>query len=490
MLERFLEGSRERRLAAARGRSGNREDGALANGGRGRRRARLPRAPRATRRERAEALPCRAGRPAPGAVRRAPAGASGPAASRPRLGAAARGLGRDRRSADDRGRAAPALELLGARAPVLVAIDDIQWLDRSSERALAFAVRRLPPRVGLLLSRRAQPRRAAARAGVVAARPPPAPPLLGPLSSRSLLTCRASVRRGTAPPDLVRLFAASAGIRSSRGARGRSSQRPRSSRSLTRSRARAAQRARLGAARGLLARAARRSSSSRRSADTGARGRDARRPGGTREALLEAEDAASSRAAPSDSVFTHPLVASTVYASASRPRRQRLHERLAPSSRIPRSVDGTGAERARRTSGSRRARRGGGGRGEARRAGRRCRALRSGAHPDAAGSTTALTRRAVGGAGPARLGRSRSRHRWLTRRSRPRTGHGRAELLLLLSEIDWLHDPGSVGPLLQDALLEATANRRLQGRIHAKIAALAIASSRPPSSIARRRWRS
>jgi predicted ATPase len=36
-----------------------------------------------------------------------------------------------------------ALEALAERTPVLVAIDDLQWLDPSSERALAFAVRRL-----------------------------------------------------------------------------------------------------------------------------------------------------------------------------------------------------------------------------------------------------------------------------------------------------------------------------------------------------------
>ncbi len=44
---------------------------------------------------------------------------------------------------------------LAARAPVLVAVDDLQWLDRSSGDVLAFAARRLGHvRVGFLLARR------------------------------------------------------------------------------------------------------------------------------------------------------------------------------------------------------------------------------------------------------------------------------------------------------------------------------------------------
>lgn len=47
-----------------------------------------------------------------------------------------------------------ALGALAADTPVLVAVDDAQWLDAASERALAFAARRLPLNVGLLLTRR------------------------------------------------------------------------------------------------------------------------------------------------------------------------------------------------------------------------------------------------------------------------------------------------------------------------------------------------
>ena len=47
------------------------------------------------------------------------------------------------------------LQLLGEREPVLVAVDDVQWLDPSSLSALAFAVRRLATsRVLVLLARR------------------------------------------------------------------------------------------------------------------------------------------------------------------------------------------------------------------------------------------------------------------------------------------------------------------------------------------------
>ena len=42
-------------------------------------------------------------------------------------------------------------------AGVVVAVDDVQWLDPASAEALSFAARRLPPRVGLLLTRRGDP---------------------------------------------------------------------------------------------------------------------------------------------------------------------------------------------------------------------------------------------------------------------------------------------------------------------------------------------
>src|SRR5918995_998629 len=48
------------------------------------------------------------------------------------------------------------LTVLAAEGPLIVGIDDVQWLDAASERALAFAVRRLPRQLALLLTRRAE----------------------------------------------------------------------------------------------------------------------------------------------------------------------------------------------------------------------------------------------------------------------------------------------------------------------------------------------
>jgi DNA-binding CsgD family transcriptional regulator len=47
-----------------------------------------------------------------------------------------------------------ALEILAADEPLLLAVDDVQWLDRSSDSALSFALRRVDKRVVLLVARR------------------------------------------------------------------------------------------------------------------------------------------------------------------------------------------------------------------------------------------------------------------------------------------------------------------------------------------------
>jgi ATP/maltotriose-dependent transcriptional regulator MalT len=46
------------------------------------------------------------------------------------------------------------LATLARRDPLLLAIDDEQWVDGASRRALGFAVRRLPPRAGIIVARR------------------------------------------------------------------------------------------------------------------------------------------------------------------------------------------------------------------------------------------------------------------------------------------------------------------------------------------------
>jgi predicted ATPase len=49
------------------------------------------------------------------------------------------------------------LNALVEKRAVLLAVDDVQWLDAASAQALAFALRRLPPRVGVLLAGRSEP---------------------------------------------------------------------------------------------------------------------------------------------------------------------------------------------------------------------------------------------------------------------------------------------------------------------------------------------
>ena len=42
------------------------------------------------------------------------------------------------------------------KSAVLLAVDDVQWLDSASAESLAFALRRLPPKVGVLLAHRVE----------------------------------------------------------------------------------------------------------------------------------------------------------------------------------------------------------------------------------------------------------------------------------------------------------------------------------------------
>src|SRR5262245_54344561 len=51
------------------------------------------------------------------------------------------------------------VERLSERAPVVIAIDDLQWLDQSSQAAVGFVARRLRGRAGLLVTERTEPDR-------------------------------------------------------------------------------------------------------------------------------------------------------------------------------------------------------------------------------------------------------------------------------------------------------------------------------------------
>jgi predicted ATPase len=63
------------------------------------------------------------------------------------------------------------VECLAADTPVLVAIDDVQWLDASSRAAVQFAVRRLKGRVGVLVTARSSATDTAAASWLQLSRP-------------------------------------------------------------------------------------------------------------------------------------------------------------------------------------------------------------------------------------------------------------------------------------------------------------------------------
>ncbi|MDY6999439.1 MAG: LuxR C-terminal-related transcriptional regulator [Actinomycetota bacterium] len=76
---------------------------------------------------------------------------------------------------------------LAARSPVLVAVDDIPWVDRSTRDVLAFAVRRVTGPVGVLVTERTRPDTASASSWLRLLRPESVQTLtMGPLSLGSL----------------------------------------------------------------------------------------------------------------------------------------------------------------------------------------------------------------------------------------------------------------------------------------------------------------
>ena len=46
------------------------------------------------------------------------------------------------------------MTILASREPLVIVIDDAQWLDPASGRAIEFVSRRLPPRVGIVVAHR------------------------------------------------------------------------------------------------------------------------------------------------------------------------------------------------------------------------------------------------------------------------------------------------------------------------------------------------
>jgi DNA-binding CsgD family transcriptional regulator len=105
-----------------------------------------------------------------------------------------------------------AIEVLAEDAPLVVAVDDVQWLDPSSAASLAFALRRLQAGIGILLARRlgegaeASPlEHALAGVRVESLR-------LGPLSVGAIqVLLRDELDRVFARPTLLRIHEASGG---------------------------------------------------------------------------------------------------------------------------------------------------------------------------------------------------------------------------------------------------------------------------------------
>lgn len=226
------------------------------------------------------------------------------------------------------------LTALAAEGPVLLAIDDVQWLDPGSEQALAFAARRLPPRLGLLLTRRTDgggdPPLGLGRALPADGLEHIAP---GPLSLAALHhLIRGRLGTSLPRPLLVRLAAASGGnpffaleiaraLAEDTGDRaaGEPLPVPRSLDELVAARVQA------------LSPAARQTAlvSAALSRPTVALVTGTFDEGDARAALVEAEEAGVLVIERGHIRFAHPLLASVVYGSASPERRRQLHERLA-----------------------------------------------------------------------------------------------------------------------------------------------------------------
>jgi DNA-binding NarL/FixJ family response regulator len=224
------------------------------------------------------------------------------------------------------------LTVLAEDGPVLLAIDDVQWLDGASAGALAFVARRFPPRLGLLVTRRSEGV-AGVPLGLDRALPEERLERLavGPLSLAALRQVISERLRMAIPrPVLARIADASGGnpfyaLEIARGlpgdgGAGQPLPVPRGMSKLAVERisslSPAAREAVLVAA--LLSRPT-------IAAVSGALPGDAE----VLPAIIEAEDAGVLVTERGRIRFTHPLLASAVQGSVSDARRRRMHRRLA-----------------------------------------------------------------------------------------------------------------------------------------------------------------
>ena len=105
------------------------------------------------------------------------------------------------------------VEMLAADAPVLVAIDDLQWLDASSKAVVTFAARRIKERVGVLITERPEPGRPTAMSWLrVGAKNDIGRIRLGPLSLGGLhALVSGRLGRSLPRPTMVRIAEVSQG---------------------------------------------------------------------------------------------------------------------------------------------------------------------------------------------------------------------------------------------------------------------------------------
>ena len=108
---------------------------------------------------------------------------------------------------------ASVFDCLAADSPVLIAIDDLQWLDRSSKDVLAFAARRFKAQVGLLLTERSDDDGGSAVTWLMLSRPDGIERVrVGPLSLGGLHTLvSARLERSFPRPTMVRIAEISGG---------------------------------------------------------------------------------------------------------------------------------------------------------------------------------------------------------------------------------------------------------------------------------------
>jgi ATP/maltotriose-dependent transcriptional regulator MalT len=239
---------------------------------------------------------------------------------------------------DPRTTASALLSVLSAgvgERPLVLAVDDAQWLDRASERALEFVCRRLPSGLGLLVARRSEEAgeaplgldRALARDALEQV-------VLGPLSLAALhhvIQSELGIR--LTRPTLVRIETMSAGN-------------PFFALEIARALNRDGRRRQLGdplpvpqSLQELVGARVRRLSASARAAALAVAALSHPTTVSVSAALADHEDAAAGLLEAEEAGvlvweresirFAHPLLASAVYGSASTARRRQLHARLA-----------------------------------------------------------------------------------------------------------------------------------------------------------------